>query len=229
MAADLFNGDPPSRETYVLGQAVAFNPRQWLDRLPEAWQWPPVLPNAPGDSWPTVSRREVFRLAKPTSPTEAVHLYVAACAWGAGLKSRNVARRVRVLRENGEVGEQVLAALALVRGEGAARAYKALHRGGEHRLKHLGPGFFTKLLYFGGYDLPTGGLRPLILDQYVARALNEQADFGWRLNWQWTAAQYERYLAAAHGWAETWAGGTDPDVVERVLFERGKVLAGMSR
>lgn len=46
--------------------------------------------------------------------------------------------------------------------------YHELRRG-EHYLRHLGPAFYTKIMYFVGYDeqiLPN----PLILDPYVAAA-----------------------------------------------------------
>jgi len=70
--------------------------------------------------------------------------------------------------------------------------------------------------------LRSSGVRqPLILDQFVALALNRlvgstlpTAQGGW------TTAQYATYLDIAHKWAADW--GSAPDVVERVLFSIGK-------
>jgi hypothetical protein len=119
--------------------------------------------------------------------------------------------------------------ITTMREDGPVPAYRALYRGGSQRLIGLGPAFFTKVLYFACWDRAAGERRPLILDQFVVIALNDQADLGWKLNWAWSADQYATYLDHAHDWAIGWGKGTTPDVVERVLFERGKELSKKSR
>jgi hypothetical protein len=98
-----------------------------------------------------------------------------------------------------------------------------LRRSGASRLVDLGPAFFTKVLYFAGWDKAAGDHRPLIPDRCVVLALNEQAGLGWRSGGNWSSAQYAEYLALADQWADAW--GTAPDVVEKVLFKRGQEIA----
>lgn len=218
----LFTCPPPDREAFIQQQPVSFNADHWLDRLPERWMFDRLADLAFRQNWqdPQITRRDVFDLTRAvTTPQEAIQCYVAICAWGAGPRARLVGRRVRVLRENKDVGERLLAGMRLA--ENPVAAYIEFRRGGENRLLHLGPAFFTKIIYFAGYDervVPN----PLILDRYVAAALNDITDLGWPRTWNWTPWQYEQYLMVAQEWASDW--GTQPDVVERTLFEHGKTL-----
>lgn len=118
----------------------------------------------------------------------------------------------------------MLEAIRVLRSDGPIQAYRALDDGGGQRLRGLGPGFFTKVLYFAGWDQVPGNQQPLILDQHVVRALNEQAGLRWDLDWNWTADQYAHYLDLAQDWAANWGAGTTADVVERRLFEHGIAL-----
>ena len=100
------------------------------------------------------------------------------------------------------------------------KAYTCLHGDGRNLIPHLGSSFGTKVLYFSGCGRSHGDLQLLILDQYVALALNRLCR---RLDWPahgWTTAQYAAYLGLAHSWANAWH--TSPDVIERVLFSVGK-------
>jgi hypothetical protein len=119
------------------------------------------------------------------------------------------------------VGERLLAGLRLAQQTSAVAAYASFRHGGPNRLVHLGPGFFTKILYFGAWN-DSPAQRPLILDQFVAAALNDVAGLGWPRTWNWTTAQYEQYLDLAAQWAAEW--GTEPDVVEKTLFDYGHTL-----
>ena len=219
----LFSGPPPDRHA-VLQEPVSFNPDHWLDRLPERWMFDRLADLAYRQDWQNtkITRQDVFDLTRTmTTPREAIQGYVAICAWGAGPRARLVGRRVRVLRENKGVGERLLNALANAREDNAVAAYASFQRRGENRLLHLGPAFWTKVLYFGAYD-PERGLGPLILDRYVAKALNDIAGFGWPRTWNWSQEHYLDYLDAAWRWSDAW--GTQDDVVEWALFERGKSL-----
>jgi hypothetical protein len=220
----LFSEQPPDRERYILGQGFAYCPHHWTDRLPDPNMWPAELASRPPEGrWPRIYRRDVFDFARRLrKPLDAIHLYVAASAWGVGTKARLVTRRVWVLDRNNDPGVTLRDAARALRAQGPIEAYRAMNEGGDLRLDYLGPGFFTKVLYFTGWDQVPGLRQPLIMDQHVVRALNEQAGLGWDLDWNWTANQYGQYLDLAHEWAEDW--GTAPDVVERRLFERGKEL-----
>jgi hypothetical protein len=117
------------------------------------------------------------------------------------------------LRDNPEAGPHLLAAITNMREDGPVSAYRTLYRGGTHRLIGLGPAFFTKVLYFTGWDRAAGDRQPLILDQFVVTALNDQAHLGWRLNWAWSGDQYATYLDLAHKRAAGWGKASPPTSV----------------
>lgn len=219
----LFSGQPPDREAFISRHAVEFSPQQWLNRLPETWMFDFLAGyEAPdGRKWPRISRQTIIDTAPQiNTPREAVQFYVLACAWDVGVNQRFVTRRTWVLTRNEDVGQRLLAGIQLAQQSSAVGGYGAFRNGGA-RLKHLGPGFFSKILYFGSWE-DSPAQRPLILDQYVAAALNDVADLGWPRTWNWTTAQYEQYLDIAARWASEW--GCQPDVIERTLFEHGKTL-----
>lgn len=214
----------PDRSEAVLGQAVSFNPQTWKRWLPNDL-WPDELDLLQGPGkFHRINREDVFRLsADVRTPAQAVRCYVAACVWGTGTGGIGVARRARPLRSHDDAGQRILKAITTLREDGAVAAYRRLRKGGDTNLRGLGPAFFTKVLYFAGWDAAPGP-RPLILDQFVVRAFNEQAEVTWRTNWTWTHDQYDWYLNTVAGWASSW--GTTADVVERELFDHGKTLGG---
>ncbi|USA02728.1 hypothetical protein NCG97_21945 [Streptomyces lydicamycinicus] len=224
---ELFVDPPPDRESYVLEQAVSFNPDQWITRLPNDEWWPKRLDDLPCvGRWPAVDRRTVFHMAEDANTSEGRReLLMAALVWGTGTKAREVARRARIFRENDLdwLDERICSAKAEVdRGDPVA-AYRVLNDR-YARVKHFGPAFFSKLLYFATAGCISGGHWPLIIDSNVALALNELSAQEWRVDERWDSGKYTSYLELAHLWAEQW--GTEPDVVERRLFERGKRLRG---
>ncbi|MFF9351537.1 hypothetical protein [Streptomyces sp. NPDC014734] len=222
---EFFRAPPPGREAYVLAQAISFDPQQWISRLPNDEWWPRRLADLPRvGRWPIVDRRSVFRMAEHTDTPEGRRdLLMAALVWGTGTRAREVARRARVFHANDpdRLDERIRSAKAEIDGGDPVAAYRVLND--RHaRVKHLGPAFFSKYLYFATADRPAGERRPLIIDSNVALALNELSDQEWRANERWDSTKYASYLELAHAWAERW--GTEPDVVERKLFDRGKQL-----
>jgi hypothetical protein len=211
---------PATGRDAVLKQAISFDPARWRGRLPDPAHWPAELDSCVvgGNArWPKVDRKMVFDICRTArEPAEVTRAFVAACVWGAGTGARSVHRCVKVFENSPEaVGERLAEALAVQRDHGPVEAYAALR--GRLRVRWLGPAFFTKLLYFAGYDSATT-LRPLILDRFVA--------VGTGLDWRhdgWSSEQYGRYLRYAHHWAETAETGTSPDAVEFALFKAGKV------
>jgi hypothetical protein len=196
---------PPSRDD-VLAQAVRFDPARWQRLLPDSALWPAEL-----DGANVVTRETVFAVF---GNGDVTHGLVAACVWGAGTGAQSVHRRVKVFTHNEQnvLGFRLAAALEVLRESGPVAAYDALRT--RFRIAYLGPAFFTKFLYFAGYDAGSEP-RPLILDRFVAKGL--QADWP---RAGWTSAQYGEYLRHAHAWAhET---GTAPDAVELALFRAGK-------
>lgn len=216
-----FRGSAPDRDEWVLAQRVNFDPERWRRLLPNESLWPSELNACPrGKRWPYVDRRTVLHLGRSARASNgAAHTYVAAAVWGAGTGAQSVQRRARVLAGGTEATCKTLAsAVRQMLDTGPVAAYAALHGNG-NAVKHLGPSFGTKLLYFAGFDRAPDDRQPLILDQYVAVALNRLCGLDWPAD-QWSTEQYSDYLDIAHEWANQWQ--TRPDVVERALFAVGK-------
>ncbi|MGY0464483.1 8-oxoguanine DNA glycosylase OGG fold protein [Kitasatospora sp. cg17-2] len=207
----------------VLGQAIPFDRDRWIPLLPDAAWWPAELDECPRvGRWPRVDRRTVFSIAGRAATAETDrHLLVAALVWGTGTKVREVRRRGRIFAHTSaaELDARLGAALTALREKGAAEAYWAFNN--DHRIPHLGPAFFTKVLYFAGDDAVPGPHRPLILDRVASTGLKELGivDQGWPVS-GWRTDQYRQYLGAVHSLARQ--RGVRPDQIEAALFRHGK-------
>ncbi|MGW2276905.1 8-oxoguanine DNA glycosylase OGG fold protein [Streptomyces sp. NPDC001770] len=226
-ADELFGGPPSDRESYVLGQAVPFNPDRWIAGLPVGERWPDRLNGLPrAGRWPTVDRQTVFEAARrdAAAPEGGRDLLLSALVCGTGINAWGVSRRTRIFRENdpSRLDERMdLARAEVDRGDPVA-AYRVLNDP-HGRVKYLGPAFFTKFLYFATAGRPAGGRWPLIIDRNVVRALGDLlGGEEWVVGRRWDPATCARYLDRAHAWAERW--GIAPDVVERKLFDHGRRL-----
>jgi hypothetical protein len=106
-------------------------------------------------------------------------------------------------------------ALHVVRGEGPISAYKAMLRSPRGRLNvsGLGASFFTKFLYFGGWDAKPLLGQPLIMDDLVINALAALTKQRWNAE---SAEDYNRYLDLARDVA--YEANTTEDMVERQLW-----------
>ena len=93
---------------------------------------------------------------------------------------------------------------------------KALGRRGRLWIPNLGPSYFTKFLYFGGYGAKPYMPQPLIMDDNVIKALKDVTN----QHWEPSVADYVRYLDTAADWAFEF--GVAADVVERRLFQLGE-------
>lgn len=218
-----FRGKPPSRDAWVLRQEFRFSPDQWISRLPDHGLWPPELTDLPetDDGRHRIDRNTVFQVGRrAVDSLGAGQALLASAVWGTGTAARERVRRLKVFEQPAEeVCVQLLAAIKTLRSEGAVAAYSYLHGNGGNIIKYLGPSFGTKFLYFCGYDSSPGGLKPLILDRYVAVAVNRLCGLAWPET-DFSVSQYRQYLELADAWANAW--NTSPDVIERVLFSIGK-------
>lgn len=219
-----FCGSPPDRDQWVLGQSFPFNPDKWREQLSERGLWPTELDGLRAGGlgqWPRVDRRTVFQVGRRAAePLGAAQTLVAAAIWGTGTRGLGRARRLRVFDHGlGEVGDHLAAAVRALDADGPLKAYELLHGDDRNTIRYLGPSFGTKFLYFAGYERVAGGPQPLIMDQYVALALNLLCGLSWPTG-GWSTRQYADYLACAHRWASMWR--TSPDVIERILFSVGK-------
>ncbi|MEU4685908.1 hypothetical protein [Streptomyces xinghaiensis] len=216
--------DLPERDV-VLGQAVPFDPERWSSLLPSTAWWPEEFDTCPvSGRWPRVDRRTVFGLARRADSAEGRRrLLVAALVWGCGTKARLVHRRARLFTRTTatDIDTRLATALQTLHERGAAAAYYAFNN--DHWIPHLGPAFFTKVLYFAGHDTPTGTHRPLILDSVVSQALRscKMTNARWPAS-GWTTPQYQRYLTIVHDIAHR--NDVLPDQVESALFSRGKAV-----
>ncbi|MEV1023019.1 hypothetical protein [Streptomyces sp. NPDC050264] len=206
----------------VLGQAIPFDRSRWLPLLPNSDWWPPELDDCPTVAGRTrVDRSTVFAVARHSDTVEGRrHLLTAALIWGTGTKAQSVARRARIFQDSSlqDIDARLETVLGVLREKGAVEAYYAFNN--DHRIKFLGPAFFTKVLYFTGHEQPTGPWRPLILDSVVARAIRSaNPDEKWHGS-GWTTPDYTRYLSFVHDQARQ--ADVLPDQIEVALFAYGK-------
>ena len=220
---DLFASDVPDRE-WVLGQSIPFNPERRRAQVPDPRMWPAELDDCPGtDTRRIVDRRTVFRVADRAVDSADDHwpvlqLQVAVAVWGTGMSAQSSYRAFKPLHQP-SVGANLSRALKMVRQEGAVSAYGALRTGKTLKIRGLDASFFTKFLYFGGFGAKRYLAQPLILDDRVARALSRLTGEEWRAST--TPTRYAEYLDLAADWAGEL--GTTEDVIERRLFEIGRV------
>ena len=216
----VFPDGPPS-DAEVRSQAFDVIPRQWSSEWPKNLALPVFLDD--GELRTRVSRQELLSLA-PTVDDRmgAVDLYVRMAGWGAGTQARPVARCMRVLHQP-EASNHLFDSMATVRKVDPAEAYRTLTRGGRHKIKFFGPAFFTKWIYFLGYEqrVAQGAQAPLILDALVASAL------GWGST-GWTADHYAAYLSKAQMLQDRWQAES-PHVVEYGLFQVGRAMRSKAR
>ncbi|WP_433316298.1 hypothetical protein ACQP0U_05410 [Micromonospora sp. CA-269861] len=192
---------------------VTVNVDRWRAGLPPD-VWPDILP-ASGEVW----RRDVFAVADAYRAGSASprHLLTAVLAWGYGPIGYGPWRAARSLAADPD-GKRLAYALEEVSGpasdeEALRTAYRRFRDPDHARLPWLGPGLFTKLLYFAGYRRGAGGVQPLILDRVVASQLPAEAGVGRRNGW--SSEEWLAYLRWAAGQAR--ARGVEPDEVEMAV------------
>lgn len=205
-----FPGGPPGDEL-VRDHRVTFLRSHWSNQLPGLSC--PVLDSV--EERITVSRRELFDAARDAETEEGVlDLYVKVAGWGSGTSARSIARCARVLRQNNAVATLSIAREASIAAS-PVEAYRRMNTRSDLRIKYLGPAFFTKWLYFTGYDQRELKPAPLILDARVATAI------GWKRKWGWRSAAYGEYLEAVEQVRAEWGPGATAHVVEYSLFKAG--------
>jgi hypothetical protein len=237
-------GDPPAvgpglvafqtEEEVLDGSPFKFRPQWWEPRVPESWgSWLTSLPADPnGRGYHLITRRDMLTL--PDCPDRDGRLLVACYVWGTGEGGWLAGRRARVFRATArdELLTRLGEARRMLRTEGPVAAYSAFSDGGPLRTRYMRASFFTKFLYAA--DPPGDGSvgRALILDQFVAIALNDL--HGWNLHEKggWSADTYQRWIELARDEAarNSHAGLTiRADAVEKAYFNHGRELARQRR
>ncbi|WP_406077227.1 hypothetical protein [Micromonospora sp. NBC_00858] len=190
---------------------ITVHPDRWRAALPPD-AWPDNLPLS-GDVW----RRDVFAVADAYRAGSASprQLLTAVLMWGYGPIGYGPWRAAKSLDADPD-GQRLAHALEEVSApdEDALRtAYRRFRDPNHARLPWLGPGLFTKVLYFVGYRRGVGGVQPLILDRVVASHLPAEAGVGRRNGW--SSEEWLAYLRWAAEQAQ--ARGIEPDAVEMAV------------
>lgn len=214
----LFGDDGPPDRDEVLRQGFLRDLARCKDLLPDTRMWPAEL-DVDGEAVgkQRVDRRTLFEIADRVVASNdewgPISLHAAIAVWGAppGIAMK---RAVRPFDDPNAV-KHFADALAVVRGEGPVSAYRALSRGSRLWIRDLGPSYFTKFLYFGGFGAKRYMSQPLIMDDNVVKALGMVT----RERWETSLQDYGRYLDLAADWACEL--GTEADVIEWRLFQLG--------
>lgn len=195
---------------------IPVHAERWRKALP-AGAWPAGF--AEGN---TAFRADVFDVADRwrNGAASTVHLVTAALAWGHGIRGYGRYRTRQVLAQdpNGTRLDAALEALRTPKPSPDALLDAYDHFRSTHRLRGLGPAFFTKILYFAGYRHGRGGIQPLILDKVVAGRLPDEAGPANRYTTQWASSTWHAYLRWAAAEAARPEFGGRPELVEMSLF-----------
>ncbi|GAA2725775.1 hypothetical protein CAE01nite_20780 [Cellulomonas aerilata] len=166
-----------------------------------------------------------------TSSNADGRLLLACNVWGTGNGGWLAPRRARVFRDTqpDDLNARLASARHTMERDGPVAAYAALHDGGPNRVKHMRASFFTKFLYAAAAPGDGSCGRALILDQFVAIALNDL--HRWSLPEQagWSPETYGRWLDLAHGMARQESEATGEhvraDAIEMAYFTHGRDLS----
>lgn len=224
LAAALFGDNEPPDRAKLLDQGFTRDPAIIKKALPDSRLWPQEFDGLPiTNGRIRITRGLVFMIANravlsPEDDWAAAQLHAAAATWGA--KPGAITYRAFRPLSNSHAPERLNRALALVRGEGALSAYRAmLGPRGRLNLPYLASSFFTKFLYFAGWDAKSHLLmpQPLIMDDDVIEALKALTNEPWQRE---SIADYERYIELARQVA--YEANTSADVVEWRLWGWGR-------
>lgn len=208
---------------------------RWWQRPSVPAEWTACLSDLPlsarGRGYRRITRRDLLTHAHDRTIASSGQLLVKCYAWGTGDSGWLVGRRARVFRDTPSevLGNRLLRARHILDAEGAAAAYSALNDGGALRTKHMRASFFTKFLYAADASDDGACGRALILDQYVAIALNDRHQWGLWKTGPWTTETYQCWLDHAHEQARRDSQRTGSvvraDAVEKDYFLYGQRLA----
>ncbi|MBE5488557.1 hypothetical protein E3G71_001058 [Mycobacteroides abscessus] len=205
----------------ILAHGFLFRPTWWTPRVPQGWG--DFLEQLPGRDrgYRLITRADVLGAATSHGLPQTL---LAGYVWGTGTSAFLVGRRARVFRDNDaqRVDESLQSVAADLDSGNTVEAYTSMLRGHPHNLKHLGPSFFTKFLYAADARNGRPG-RALILDQFVAVAL--EAVDGWDISRSgpWGPSTYAKWIDHAHAIAA--AEGVRADAVEMAYFNLGQKIA----
>lgn len=222
-------------QTAVLGHSARFRPAWWIGRPGVPWvEWMDHQPDADGLGYKTIARADLLKGSRLKEAANCGELLLRCYVWGTGHSGFLVGRRARVYRDTPpmELQPRLSDAASILRSEGPVAAYASLDDWDRNRIKNMRASFFTKYLYAADADESGGCGRALILDRFVAIALNDLHGFGISTTGGWSAETYGRWLDLAHGIAtDASVEGSlvRPDAVELSYFRYGQALDKWAR
>lgn len=176
-----------------------------------------------------ISREYLFSLAddavEDATGVGALRLLWHTLLWGTGDTNRGNAKRINSVALDPERIGQLLRDAAQMARNDAGRAFRLLKPRGT-AIKGLGPGFFTKFLYFAGGGTPTHPC--LIVDSRVQSTLHRATGSSHallRASFVYDVDAYLAALAVLKRWAKETSTPTRviaPDEVERWAFTAGR-------
>jgi hypothetical protein len=192
-----------------------------------------------------VARRAMELLSDGVRAEAAARLLVSVFVWGYGNNARGRVRTVDVLRRvDDPQGGQRLAELTRLAMMDGVKAYQlGIWRGRRSVIDGFGTSFGTKYAFFASFA-GQPRVRPLIYDQFVAKALvasqtyqvalrRAREEVGSRRRAMqvspWTLRTFEYRVYLEYARAQAARQGVSPDCIEMLLFEQGKLLSAARR
>lgn len=196
--------------------ASRWSPSSWGRQLPDHRPLFELLGDAP------ISREIATSWAAPvTDQATAVEAFLVSMIWGYGPVGYGPFRTARVLCASPDVAATLLQVAQCARDEGGVAAYEYIHnrRSEDPRfLKHLGPAFGTKYLYFVTKAL-TSEPTP-VMDAVIRRWFAANAQTELHLTWA-DPSSYRQFVSLTYSWAAELSTSAEPvaaDDVEYLIF-----------
>ncbi|MCL5279694.1 MAG: hypothetical protein M1376_07285 [Planctomycetes bacterium] len=176
-----------------------------------------------------LTRADVLQYAKQVRQARrergdaAMRFMVAVMLWGYADSDGRGPWRVIQMTTGDDCQRRVIAILDALEGQGPHAAYRLICNRRHAGLPWLGASYGTKVLYFGGYEATAcAELRPIILDEFVARAFNHLEQVGPHFHPGWCWRNYVLLLERVRERAAL--AGVREDDIEYRLFEAGRNL-----
>ena len=153
-------------------------------------------------------------LTAGSSSAAAEKAFIAIMAWGFGTVGYGPFRTHRILTSTPQAASRLARVIETLDAADAVAAYARLASNGDCNLRHLGPAFGTKVLFFCQPD----GRRPraLVLDSMLAAWLKREgaANFD---PIPWSTSTYRDYIHLMDDWAASLACA--PEDLEACIFQ----------
>lgn len=207
-----------SRHQAIHEHGFTLNTSWWNQRIIDL----PGGPVSEGADTAYISRGDLFGMAEAalTSGEGALRLLWHTLAWGSGDYHRNDTRRISSVRADPQgVGELLCRAAQAARTD-PVQAFQVLQPN-RNVVKQLGPGFFTKYLYFAGGGKPSH--RALIVDRRVLETLHRETRCEmFRMRYNYDFRTYRQAIEKLEEWAQELSSPertVAADEVERWAFQ----------